>query len=183
DLDFKHVREKRFKMERSTLEMLGQTTLDGIVRMEVGGLDVDTFVSLLADGNFGYGRLIVGANDVLARVRLVDNRDNGNRAGTGAAEALYLFGIGTNKDGLQIRGGSTLALNGLPAYARIDGTVIDLYSLFGPGETKVAFDDGFLTRPGAFAHGTMLAAVPEPGTWVLLLAGLGLVTVAARRKR
>jgi len=37
--------------------------------------------------------------------------------------------------------------------------------------------------PIAFLDGVSLTAVPEPATWALLLAGFGLVGVAARRRR
>ena len=58
--------------------------------LEVGGSDNGTSVT---SGNFGLGMMVVGASDQPSTVKLMDLKNNGNRAGTaGTSEALYLFG-------------------------------------------------------------------------------------------
>ena len=58
--------------------------------LEVGGIDNGTGVT---SGNFGLGMMVVGASDQPSTVKLMDLKNNGNRAGTaGTSEALYLFG-------------------------------------------------------------------------------------------
>ena len=111
--------------------------------LEVGGADVGipTDEGVL---NFGIGQLIVGAEDNATVVQLLDVIDNGN-GGLTAPEALYLYGLG-GPDGLLILGGSTLRLNAIPCYAKIEGTWVLLNDLFPEGEVEVPFGDGFIRR-------------------------------------
>lgn len=181
DLRHAHVSSARLQLERAVLRMSGPDSAPGPQTIEVGGLDVGTFVDQLADGNFGVGQLVLGEAGIATTVRLVDWRDNGHRGTAGAAEALYLFGRG-GSDGLQLRGGSTLLLEGLPAYALVGGTMVSLYSLFPAEALTVAFGDGFLARPAPAASG-ITSTVPEPATWALVLAGLALVHGLRARRR
>jgi hypothetical protein len=136
-------------------------------QFEVGGVDLDVGGS--TSGNLGLGRLIVGDDGAGARVTLVNLYDNLNPGGT---EALYLYGSG-GLDGLEILGNSMLIIGDVPVYAWVDGTMVDLHSLFGPGEVIIPFQDA-----GGFNDGWI--AIPEPATLTLLALG-GLVVL--RRKR
>ena len=135
--------------------------------MEVAGQDLgDTVTS----GNFGMMQLIIGAPGVQTNVFLTDIYDN-DALGQDIPEALYLFGAG-GIDGLEIYGGSKLFLGNLPVYAFLDGAMVDLHSLFGPGETIIPFEasgenEGFLV-------------IPEPTTISLL--SIGALTFLLRRK-
>ena len=59
-------------------------------------------------GNFTLGSLTIGSTSP-ARVKLVDNVNNGNRGNHNAAEALYVQNV-------TVAAGSTLNLNGLKLY-------------------------------------------------------------------
>ncbi len=109
--------------------------------LEVGSEDLG--VNGSATGNFGMGQLQVGDPSEATSVNLLDAQDNGNRSAS--AESLYLFGLG-GPEGLRIAGGSVLVLNNLNVYAfdPVAGQQVHLNSLFGPGDFRIPFDDGFL---------------------------------------
>jgi hypothetical protein len=107
--------------------------------VEVGGTDLGTATFLIANGNFGMGRLVVGQPGQPTDVILLDIADNGNRGGN--FEALYLYGSGAS-DGLAISAGSRLVLNDVNVYAKIGGTYVSLKSLIPVGQTQVAFGGG-----------------------------------------
>jgi len=150
DFAYTHADPKMIPLGKSTVFFVGP----GPQEVEVAGLDVMTYPDeFLQDDNFGYGQIVIGQPNEPTAVLLVDNIDNGLRGGFSgpdgeAVEALYLFG----KDGLWILGGSTLYLNGLHVYARLNDVatglykVTDLYDLFGPDETKIAFDEGWICK-------------------------------------
>lgn len=131
---------------------------------EVAGADLG---NVAAAENFGLAQLVVGDAAAATQVVLTDLIDNGNRS---SSEALYLLGSG-GLDGLQLLGGSMLVIGDIPVYALIDGAMVDLHSLFAPGETFIRFDergsDGFI-------------AIPEPATLSLLM--LGGLAIVRRRK-
>ena len=111
-------------------------------------------------GNFGIGQLQVGDPNDSSAVNLLDSQDNGNR--NGGAEALYLFGLG-GPEGLRIAGGSVLVLNGVDVYAfdPLQGGQVHINSLFGPGDFRIPFDDGFLQ----LAVGDFLWSNPAGGSF------------------
>jgi hypothetical protein len=113
-------------------------------RLEVGGRD--TGVSSPGTRNFGMSQLIVGETNRASVVRLVDAIDNGQRGGTASPEALYLYG--EDGVGLRILGGSRLVLDGINAYAWLNGTMQRLAALIPDGSNSVRFGDGFLARRG-----------------------------------
>ncbi|MDF1554658.1 MAG: hypothetical protein P1P84_16420 [Deferrisomatales bacterium] len=114
--------------------------------LEVGGWDIGTLPP--ADDNFGFGQLVVGQDAQATTVHLRDAVDNGNNhdlCGT-AREALYLFGLASDPEGLRILGGSTLSLDGLEVYASIGGVMTRIRDLFLPGEDVIAFDGGWIQK-------------------------------------
>ena len=131
----------------------------GVHLFEVGGMDVGP-INPINNGNFGIGRIEVGLPGVAASLQLLDLFNNGNRGGN-LPEALYIFGIGqgTDSEGLQLAGGSTLFLDNLNVYVRENGNWINLNSLFGPGNTVVPYAGGYLHLPGPGAAVVFLTAV------------------------
>lgn len=121
-------------------------------------------------GNFGLGQLRVGENSAAMTLTVVDRFDNGQRAGGGGGgagggggEALYLYGIGSgggSQNGLVLFNGSRLIISPETAvFARISGVMRDLRTLIPPGQTQVAFGNGFIVIPGpasAMALGCVL---------------------------
>jgi hypothetical protein len=107
---------------------------------EAGGEDLGA--NGASAGNFGAGQMVVGQDSQATYVHLKDSINNGNRTG-GKPEALYLYGL-NGENGLRILGGSTLFLDDLHAYAKIDGNMVHLNSLVPPGAPQVEFDEGYL---------------------------------------
>lgn len=96
-------------------------------------------------GNFGIGQLVIGTTTQRTSVDLVDVIDNGNRGGSGEAEALYLYGLG-GPDGLRILNNSALVLNGLNVYAwdSAMAQMVHINDLFMGGDLRIEYDDGFI---------------------------------------
>ncbi len=92
--------------------------------------------------NFAIGQLVVGQTSQSTMVCLSDLVNNGNRGSLGR-ESLYLAGNQTT-DGLRIIGGSTLILNDIRVYARIEGAMALVNELIPDGETVAPFDQGFI---------------------------------------
>ena len=86
-----------------------------------------------------------------------------------------IFYIGTLVSGTPYSGGSSVWLiNGSPTWSTIPGSLPQDW--FGPGadppaNLQVPFIATFAAPP-----------VPEPGTWILMLGGLGLIGLAAGRR-
>jgi hypothetical protein len=120
--------------------------MDGALpqRLEVGGRDSGP--SGFTSRNFGYSQLSVGSSNQTSVVRLVDTLNNGGRGAAGEPEALYLYGM--DGAGLRILNGSRLVLNGLNAYAFVNGQMRSLRSLIPAGTNSVPFDGGFLANYG-----------------------------------
>ena len=133
-------------------------------RLEVGGRDSGP--GGFTTHNFGYSQLIVGSSNQTSVVRLVDTLNNGQRGAGGEPEALYLYGM--DGAGLRILNGSRFVLNGLNAYAFVNGQMRSLRSLIPPGTNSVAFDGGFLANFGgpSITNMTPSVAVTPPVSWV-----------------
>ena len=140
----------------------------GVQFLEVGSEDLG--IGGPTSGNFGIGRLLIGAEGLPTTVLPVDLFDNGNRAG-GGREALYLFGVG-GLDGLELFGGSTLVLDGIDVYSWSwqDGEMVHLNELFDPGVKKISYAGGTIT-------------IPEPSSLVLLAAAAAALLLYCRLRR
>lgn len=122
---------------------------EGLQSLEVAGINLGQNVnSTTNQGNFGIGQLILGVDNRAGRLNLLDWVDNGNRSDEDW-EALYLFGQG-EEDGLTLLHGSTLYLGAhggaIDVFARVDGTVVHLQSLFSEMNQSIPFGDGFLSN-------------------------------------
>lgn len=94
---------------------------------------------------FEIGQLVVGEPAARSRLVLVDAVDNGQRGRDGQAEALYLQGLGS-APGLRLLGGSTLYLNDIDVYARLNGEWHHLNEWLPAGTQRIEFDQGYLAR-------------------------------------
>ena len=126
---------------------LATLLMDGAVpqRVEVGGRDVGP-AATFAQGNFGFGQLIVGNTNQQSIVRLVDTLNNGGRGPVGEPESLYLYGLGGQ--GLRLLSASRLLLGNIKCYALVNGQSVNLRSLIPAGTNSVAYDGGFIANFG-----------------------------------
>ena len=147
---------------------LGQpTTFSGIVSGSGTSIN-DIFTFSLADGNTSSGYSVVNIpltftggewNTALATLTLMSNADGivGNADDQMLGSAIWNQGTNSN-DSLQLSYGS--AISG-PAYIQVTGVT----------------DGG---NGGVYAGA--IAAIPEPETYAMLLAGLGLMGAVVRRR-
>jgi hypothetical protein len=135
---FRYTTEANMDVQSGIVQLVGQAP----EFLEVGGSDVG--IPPGTGLNFGIGQLVVGADNVATVVQLMETIDNGNRNGS-TPEALYLYGLG-GPDGLRILGGSTLRLNALHCYAKLQAAWVLLNDLFPQGEVEIPFDNGFIRR-------------------------------------
>ena len=136
---YTHTDETKVQTGSAILNMNGS----GVQQLEVGGLDVDVLIGILTNDNFGFGQMVVGHCDQPTLVQLVEEIDNGNRASSNP-EALYLFGLDDESDGLRILGGSILMIGDLNVYAMVNGTIERVRDWFDPCETVIAYDEGYI---------------------------------------
>jgi len=171
NFSFATTDETAYQSSSGILTMTGMGTFGSPQYLEVGGLDAG-----LGDpgnnDNFGLGQLIIGTDAQATVVSLVDLIDNGNRAGP---ESLYLFGLG-GPDGLMLRGGSTLVIDNIHAYAWVNGDWLLLNDLFTGNITQIDF--GAITNNPADAG---FIVIPEPATIGLMM--MGGVMLSCRRRR
>ncbi|QDS99893.1 beta strand repeat-containing protein [Adhaeretor mobilis] len=134
-----YTTESNFVVDEGIIQFNGS----GAQQFEVASLD--SGANAFNSGNFGIGQLVIGTTTQRTSVELIDVVDNGNQGGAGEPEALYLYGLG-GPAGLRIFNNSALILNGLNVYSHdpLSGDQVHLNSLFGPGELRIAYDDGFL---------------------------------------
>ena len=133
DMTFAHSLETTFQAQTSTLAFVGS----GLQRLEIGGLDVADQIQLRPQGNFGWGKLIIGQPSTPTRVQLVNALPNASVDSPGFPEALYLVSA-TKEPALEIHPGSTLMLGDLNAYATLEGSLQDLRSRCQSGNCIVA---------------------------------------------
>jgi hypothetical protein len=138
DYSFEQIIEGNINLDAGVVRMDGA----GGQLLEVGGEDLG--VNGSSAGNFGIGQLVIGQTTQRTSVDLIDAIDNGNR-GVAGTESLYLYGLG-GPDGLRILNNSALVLNGINVYAfdALTTQMVQLNNLFGPGDLRIPFDDGFL---------------------------------------
>ena len=158
DFSYTHQNTADLSLGLARVECVGASQL-----LEVGGTDVDVQVGRLPDRNFGFEQLTIGQAKQASRVELVDLYDN---LEPGFADALYLWGVEDvggvgGKRGLRILGESTLVIGDLNVFALLDPNVpgemewTSIRDLFGPGETTIRFDNGFITLLGTFCLGDL----------------------------
>ncbi len=169
DYSFEQTVESNVNLDAAVFRMDGA----GGQLMEVGGEDLG--VGGASSGNFGIGQLVIGQTTQRTSVDLIDAVDNGNR-GVGGTESLYLYGLG-GPDGLRILNNSAMILNGINVYA-FDAALVQmvhLNTLFGPGDLRIPFDDGFLQLvPLDFQWGNNLGGdFNIQGNWSDSLVPLG----------
>jgi hypothetical protein len=135
----------RISDEGSHTTKLGTLHMDGsrLQQLEVAGTDLGLPDDTIPN-NFDWGAMTVGRNGQPTTVELVDSIDNLNRGVNGEPEALYLSGFPQGEDGLRIRPGSVLVLNGIQAYVGTVSGWVHLNSLFGAGETRIPYDQGHI---------------------------------------
>jgi hypothetical protein len=138
DLRYENTDPNSVVIEGAYLQMDGAQAQ----RLEVGGKDLGPTGSTTR--NFGISQLIVGETNRTSVVRLVDTLNNGNRGAGGDPECLYLYGM--DGAGLRLLSGSRLILNGLKAYALVNGQMQSLGSLIPAGTNSAPFGDGFIAH-------------------------------------
>jgi hypothetical protein len=141
DLRFENTDTTTITADLATLLMDGAAPQ----QLEAGGRDVGP-ASTFAQGNFGFGQLVVGNTNRQSFVRLVDTLNNGGRGAAGEPESLYLYGLGGQ--GLRLFSGSRLLLGNINCYALVNGLSVNLRSLIPAGTNSVAFDGGFIGNFG-----------------------------------
>lgn len=103
--------------------------------------------------------------------------------GTAYADNLLLLSLGSNMLLEVTRSGqilSTLDLNSIAVHNAIEGVTVDEKGNIYLVAEQV--QDGFNNDPHSYLY-VLSAPVPEPETYAMFLAGLGLLGVAARRKK
>ncbi|RME91080.1 MAG: hypothetical protein D6766_12375, partial [Verrucomicrobia bacterium] len=138
-LTFNNTAEGQIALDAAVVKFTGA----GPQWLEVGGQDGGPGGA--TSGNFGIGRLEVGAPGQPAVLQLVDLVDNGNRGAGGEPEALYLYGL--DLKGLVLHPGSRLVLGDINVYALHGGSMVHLNSLLG-GADAASFGDGVISRVG-----------------------------------
>jgi len=157
DFSFLYTDETAMNLDRAIFHIVGS----GMEYLEVGSEDKGLPAGP-ASANFGLGQLVVGSDGAPTVVQLLEVVDNGNRTG-GNPEALYLYGLG-GPDGLRILGGSTFVIDNLNVYTTENNAWVHINKdLFGPGQVRIPYDQGFIE-------------LPEPATLGLMaLGGLALL--------
>lgn len=101
---------------------------------------------------------------------------------TGAAISLITFTSATLSDGLNsytlLNSSNTSALSGGTIYSHFAQTANNLVA--GPLSLTVNGTAGANT---SYAGTISISAVPEPGEWAMMIAGLGVVGLMVRRRR
>lgn len=138
-LTFFNTDESQIALHTAVVKYTGA----GPQALEVGGQDDGP--GGFSAGNFGLGRLEVGAPGQPAVLQLVDLVDNGNRGAEGEPEALYLYGLDT--EGLVLHAGSRLVVGEINVYALHEGAMVHLNALLD-GVDAVDFGGGVLSRVG-----------------------------------
>jgi hypothetical protein len=98
---------------------------------------------------------------------------------TSAGEAFYAFDFSISNNGAVLYSNSFSSVD--EANLFFSGHLLDL-GVLGAGMQNLVINSGLYAVSGGYGFNYTLA-VPEPLEWLLMLSGLALVMVAARRKR
>ncbi|WP_428389967.1 LamG-like jellyroll fold domain-containing protein [Mucisphaera sp.] len=138
-LEFNHVLtvDDSINLQDGVLEF----STGDVSYLEVAGQSLG--VQVVDGQTFGIGRLeVLGNSEGLpTTLRLRDAFDND--ADPQSIDSLYLYGL-NGGEGLMLQGGSVLELSGISAYAKINGLLTELASLFPAGVQQIAFGGGFI---------------------------------------
>ena len=175
DFLYEHEDKANLNLDFARLECVGDWQ-----QMEVGGVDYDLEWHLHGEHNFGYQQLTIGEPGHATRVELVDLYDN---LQSGVADSLLLWGIEDvagegGLEGLRILSRSTLVINDLNVYARLDlneDGVMEktrIRELFPKGETVIRFNhngnDGFIATEDFaydYVHWSACMTGPDDGPY------------------
>lgn len=155
----------------AVISITGQGTFDAILKVTPAATNglLLSFSSL--DGSYSNVKYSFFSNSALSS-------SIGQAAGytikTGPSGASSTFTVGTNL--IPFNDAAKPAfdlLGGTPYFVKLSGTLNDPD---GSGQLLVSSN-------GTVANGTAVAAVPEPGTYAMLLAGLGMMGAIVRRRR
>jgi hypothetical protein len=124
----------------------------------------------------GEGRIATdfGSSDADSTIRFLSDSVFDGAWFSGYGEAAVTFAL--YLDGALVANSATLAPTGTASYlASGYAGLVDTVVVSSPLQAFYAMDD--------FTFHAPVAAVPEPQTWALMFAGLGIVAIARRKRR
>ncbi|WP_235976470.1 PEPxxWA-CTERM sorting domain-containing protein [Sandaracinobacteroides hominis] len=181
----------QFSIDPNSLTALSQLTMNRKVSITAPGLGVDGGVSApQIDTNTANKRealVVTGSSDFsIEKLKLsyIDNNDTLQVYGIGAGGVLTSLGFdGTIKTGLD---GAASFVNSAANSGTTWLTLLDPTSRYS-GYVFTTRVGGDVLFGGDLGQGyrvdQIVAGVPEPATWAMLIAGFGMVGFSARRRR
>ena len=154
------------------LKRAGQNTVDAMYRSADGGARI-----LLADFDSGRnGDNNFGSRSPLKLESLIAPGDSGGGLFQNINGQSYLTGI-TSFGWGRLDGTTDSDYGDVGGWTRVSSFNSWIDSIINGTASTAAFQEG------GFGAQALAVAVPEPGTWAMLLSGLGLLTFMARRAR
>ena len=162
-------------------QLTGATTVDGAYTFAAGDVNFGTTPSFTSvaytnsDNDPATGTTLFGIDRNLGQLITITN-PNGGTISTVGSLGIGAFGSITGFD-IFTQGAVNTAFFSATG---VGGTVSRLYTVnLGTGAATLIGDIGAV----GIVEGLSIQTVPEPGTWAMLLVGVGALGVAARRKR